>query len=284
MDDELHRIARRLRDAVEPIAAAVFFAPEAQERFEALGLNYFEGYFCSRSACLGAAPWQVVAGVFAAFNPAVVEQAVTGGWRKTDPASLVEARLAAARDQMRRMVGEPGDDVVKAADILLSLTDDVDVSGRAMYAGLRGLPVPGADDPYGRLFRAAELVREHRGDGHIAAWIGHVDSAEISALSELWWDIPAGSYIWTRGWDEAAATAARERLTARGLLDEAGAATAAGRDLREEIERDTDLSQRQVVTRLRDRADELFPLIEPVAEALTGPGGYPADRSNLFGT
>jgi hypothetical protein len=284
MDDELHEVARRLRDAVEPIAAAVFFAPEAQEGFEALGLNYFEGYFCSRSACLGTAPWRVVAGVFAAFNPAVVERAVTGGWQKTDPASLVEARLAAARDQMRRMVGEPGDDVVKAADILLSLTDDLDMSGRAMYAGLRGLPVPGADDPYGRLFRAAELVREHRGDGHIAAWIGHVDSVEISALSERWWDIPAGSYIWTRGWDEAAATAARERLTARGLLDEAGAPTAAGLDLREDIERATDLSQRQVVTRLRDRADELFPLIEPVAAALTGPGGYPADRSNLFGS
>ena len=194
-----HATARRLRDLVEPIAAAVYFAPEAQSRYGALGLNYFEGYFCSRSAGLGAAPWRVVSGSFAAFKPAIVERAVAGGWEKTTPDALLRARLDGAREQIERMAGEHAASFPAAADLLLELTDGLDLSGRMLFAGLAGLPIPGPDDPVGRLWRAADLVREHRGDGHIAAWIGDVDSTEITVLTELWWGIEPGSYVWTRG-------------------------------------------------------------------------------------
>jgi hypothetical protein len=258
LDVELHATARRLRALVEPLAAAVYFAPEAQQRYEGLGLNYFEGYFCSRSACIGAAPWRVVSGVFAAFKPAIVERAVTGGWAKTTPESLLQARLDGARDQYARMVGEPTDDMVTAADLMLELTDGLDMSGRPLFAGLAGLPVPGPDDPAGRLWRAADRVREHRGDGHIAAWISRVDATDDTA-------------------------AARARLTGRGLLDGDGALTHAGRDLREEIERATDRAEREIVTRLGDRAGELFGLLEPWSAALIGEGGYPANVSAMFG-
>jgi Helix-turn-helix family len=283
LDVELHATARRLRALVEPLAAAVYFAPEAQQRYEGLGLNYFEGYFCSRSACIGAAPWRVVSGVFAAFKPAIVERAVTGGWAKTTPESLLQARLDGARDQYARMVGEPTDDMVTAADLMLELTDGLDMSGRPLFAGLAGLPVPGPDDPAGRLWRAADRVREHRGDGHIAAWISRVDATEITVLTELWWGIEPGSYVWTRGWDGDDTAAARARLTGRGLLDGDGALTHAGRDLREEIERATDRAEREIVTRLGDRAGELFGLLEPWSAALIGEGGYPANVSAMFG-
>jgi hypothetical protein len=280
---DLHVTARRMRDLVEPIAAAVYFAPEAQSRYEALGLNYFEGYFCSRSASLGAAPWRVVAATFAAFKPAVVERAVTQGWEKVTPDALLRARLDGARDQVVRMAGAHAASFPAAADLLLELTDGLDVSGRALYAGLAGLPVPGPDDPAGRLWRAADLVREHRGDGHIAAWVGELDSAEVTVLSELWWDIEPDSYVWTRGWDGDDVAAARVRLTARGLLDGDGGLTPAGRELRERIERATDLGARAVIDRLGDRAEELFALLQPISEAMTGPGGYPERRSALFG-
>jgi hypothetical protein len=279
---DFHATARRLRDLVEPLAAAVYFAPEAQQRYEALGLNYFEGYFCSRSAVLGAAPWRVVSGVFAAFKPSVVERAVTGGWAKTTPEALLEARLAGARDQYLRMIGEPSDAMVAAADLLLEVTDGLDMSGRPLFAGLAGLPVPGPDDPAGRLWRAADLVREHRGDGHIAAWIGHVDSTEVTVLTELWWGIEPGSYVWTRGWDGDDVAAARARLTSRGLLDGDGALTDAGRDLRETIELATDRAARAVVEPLGDRADELFAALAPWSKALVGEGGYPASPATMF--
>lgn len=283
MASDLHRTARKLRALVEPLAAAVYFAPEAQRRYEALGLNYFEGYFCSRSASLGRAPWRVVASVFAAFKPSVVERAVTGGWDKTDPESLLAARLDGARDQIDRMVDSASDDLVRAADILLSLTDGVDVSGRPLFAGLAGLPVPGTDDPAGRLWRAADLVREHRGDGHIAAWTSRLDSCEVTVLTELWWGIARDSYVWTRGWDADDATAARARLADRGLLDADGELTPAGRELREDVERTTDLSVRETIDRLGDRADELFALIDPWSQAMVGKDGYPASPAALFG-
>jgi hypothetical protein len=281
-DTDQRPTARRLRDLVEPIAAAVYFAPEAQSRYEGLGLNYFEGYFCSRSAGLGAAPWRAVSAAFAAFKPAIVERAVTGGWEKTTPEDLLQARLDGARDQIVRMAGDQ-DTFPAAADLLLELTDGLDMSGRMLYAGLAGLPVPGPDDPVGRLWRAADLVREHRGDGHIAAWISAVDSTEITVLTELWWGLQPDSYVWTRGWDGDDVAAARARLTERGLLDTEGGLTEAGRDLREQIEGRTDDAEREVLARLGDRADELFALLRPISRALVGKDGYPASPDKLFG-
>jgi hypothetical protein len=283
MASDLHRTARQLRALVEPLAAGVYFAPEAQQRYEALGLNYIEGYFCSRSASLGKAPWRVVASVFAAFKPSLVEGAVTGGWAKTDPEPLLAARLDGARDQIDRMVGAAHDDFLRAADILLSLTDGVDVSGRPLFAGLAGLPVPGPDDPAGRLWRAADLVREHRGDGHVAAWTSRLDSCEVTVLTELWWGIPTDSYLWTRGWGGDDAAAARARLADRGLLDADGSLTPAGRELREDVERTTDRSVRETIDRLGDRADELFALLDPWSKAMVGKDGYPASPSEMFG-
>lgn len=282
-DPDLHVTARRLRDLVEPIAAGVYFAPEARDRYAALGLDYLEGYFCSRGASLGPAPWSVVAAAFAAFKPAVVEPAVTGGWAKTTPEPLLAARLAGATQQLERIIGgiaAPAE-VTRATEILGSLTDGVDPSGRALYAGLSALPRP--ETPFGALWRAADLVREHRGDGHIAAWIAEVDSTEITVLTELVWGIPPRSYVFTRGWSVDDVDAAYARLEARGLVaDEA--LTDAGRALREDIEHRTDLAARAVVERLGDRTDELFTLLRPWARAMVDAGGYPVDPSQLRAT
>jgi len=282
-DAAYHDAARRMRDLVEPLAAAVYFAPEAQQRYEALGLNYVEAYFGSRSACLGTVPWRVVSGVFAAFKPSVVERAMAGVHAKTDPQALLEARLAGARDQIVRMAGAPTDDFLVAADLLLEVTDGLDGSGRALYSALAGLPVPGRDDPAGRLWRAADLVREHRGDGHIAAWLPHFDSAEVTVLTEPWWGIEPGSYAWTRGWDADDIASARARLVDRGLLDEEAGITDAGRALRERVEDTTDLAARAVIVRLGDRIGELFTMLDPLSKAMLGQDGYPVRRSELFG-
>jgi Helix-turn-helix family len=282
MGMDLHGTARRLRNLVEPIAAGVYFAPEAQQRYEEQGLNYFEGYFCSRGACLGKAPWSVICAAFGAFKPAVVEQAVTGGWSKTDPEPLLDARLAGATEQLTRLLGEPGPEVKEPTEILVSLTDGVDPSGRMLYSGLSVLPVP--DTPMGRLWRAADLVREHRGDGHIAAWVSCTDSCEITVLTELTWGLQPGAYVFTRGWNEEEVDAARERLRARGLLDGDNQLTEAGEKFRAEIEHDTDLAEREVIGRLGDRADELFSLMQPMAKTIVDGGGYPVDFSKLRGT
>jgi hypothetical protein len=223
----------------------------------------------------------VIAAAFAAFKPAVVERAVTSGWAKTDPGPLLDARLAGATDQLTRLLGEPTDDVERAADLLFSLTDGVDPSGRMLFSGLSVLPAP--DTPVARLWRAADLVREHRGDGHIAAWISRTSSCEITALTELSWGLRPGAYVFTRGWSPEDVEAARERLRERGLL-EGDALSDAGRAFREEIERDTDLAEREIITRLGDRADELFEMLAGMTKAIVDGGGYPVDPSRLAET
>jgi hypothetical protein len=282
MPTDLHPTARRLRDLVEPIAAGVYFAPEAIEGYKAEGLDYFEGYFCSRGACLGKAPGSVICAAFGAFKPAVVDAAVTAGWAKTDPEPLLAARLAGAEAQLQRLLGDPTEQVEHATKLLFELTDGVDPSGRMLYSGLSVLPRSGS--AWGDLWRAADLVREHRGDGHIAAWIAHVDSTEITVLTELAWGIPPRSYVYTRGWNEAEVDAACERLTDRGLVTEGGTAfTPAGKELRSEIERETDRAERVIVDRLGDRVDELFGMLEPWSQAIIAGGGYPVDFSKLRG-
>lgn len=278
MATDLRATARRLRDLVEPIAAGVYFAPEAIDGYRNEGLDYFEGYFCSRGACLGKAPWSVVCAAFAAFKPAAVEAAVTSGWTKTDPEPMLAARRVGAEAQLQRLLGDPTADVTRATALLFELTDGVDPSGRMLYSGLSVLERP--ESPWGALWRAADLVREHRGDGHIAAWIPHLDSTEITVLTELAWRIPPRSYVYTRGWSEADVDAACARLQDRGLVD-GDSFTAEGRELRGAIERETDWAERELVERLGDRADELFGLLEPWSKAIVAGGGYPVDPSAL---
>jgi hypothetical protein len=173
-------------------------------------------------------------------------------------------------------------DVKQATEILFSLTDGVDPSGRMLYSGLSVQPVP--DTPMGQLWHAADLVREHRGDGHIAAWISRTDSCEITVLTELSWGLQPGAYVFTRGWTAEEVDAARARLQDRGLLDGDGQLTEAGRAFRAEIEHNTDLAEREIIDRLGDRAGELFSLIQPIAKTIVEGGGYPVDFSRLRGT
>ena len=84
--DEIRRVSRRLRDLVEPIAANVYFAPEAQDSYRRLGLSYLPGYFCSRSACMGQLPGEAVAATFGV---------ATRGWTPEQ----VDAALARLRDR-----------------------------------------------------------------------------------------------------------------------------------------------------------------------------------------
>ena len=55
----------------------------------------------------------------------------------------------------------------------------------------------------------------------------HVDSTEITVMTELAWGIPPRSYVFTRGWNEDEVDAAYARLTDRGLVAD-GALTDAG--------------------------------------------------------
>jgi hypothetical protein len=277
--------ARRLGLLVEPIAAFIYFSKPAGRRYKELGLSYLPGYFCSRSACMGQLTGETVAATFGVFNPAFVLPSVEEGWAKSNPEAVLEARLGGAIESLTEYLGAeqgPSAGVERATELLRQAGEGTAMGGRPIHAGLRSLGWPG--DPIGDLWRAADLIREHRGDGHTAAWVSSgVDAVEISILFEQWRGLPPRSYSPTRGWAPDDLDAADARLEARGLLSE-GVLTEAGRGVRESIELGTDLAEHAVVDALGDDADELFGLLEPWSRAIVEQGGYPGDVTKLSET
>jgi hypothetical protein len=279
-DTDIRRVARPLRDLVELVCANVYFAPEAHERYAALGLDYAPGYFASRGGCLGHPSGEVVAAAFGVFKPAVVKVAIDEAWSKTDPATILAAREDGAVASLTRIygpalagVGEAG--VQRATELLFRCADAATGEGRALFSGLRSLGRP--DTLLGDLWRAADLVREHRGDSHIIAWASHgVDAVEATLTTELWWRLPMGSYVKTRGWSDDEIARAIERLRGDGIV-ERDEFTPAGEHLRSEIEWATDRQERAVVEALGGDSAELFALLTPLAETMIAAKGYPRD-------
>lgn len=285
--DELSRRARLLRNLVEPLAANVYFAPEAHEAYAALGFSPSPGnagllalpdgpaYFTSRGACMGQVPGEVVAAAFGVFNPASVVPAVTHGWSLTGPDEILAARQQGAVSSLTRILGPRPEGLERATKLLRQGAEAASGEGRHLFSGLRSLGWP-EDGGMGDLWRAADLVREHRGDTHIAAWVSHgFGAAEISLLTELWWGLGPRTYSRTRAWTSAELDAALERLRTDGLA-EGDLITDEGRRQREAVERATDLGERSIVVALEDELEELAAILGPWGQAVVDSGGYPA--------
>ena len=282
-------VSRRLWDLIEPLASSVYFSPECHSNYEKLGLAGFgPGYFCSRAACMGQVPGEVVAATFGVFNPAIVVPAVTEGWSKTDAPTVLEARIDGQRTALQRMLGDTvrgdtnGDRMKRATELMVRAGDAAPVAGRSLFAGLRSLGLPG--DPIGDLWRAADVLREHRGDSHILAWTAmHLSAVEITLLTELWWHQQTGGYIRTRGWSQEEIAAGIASLQERGFLttDQSPAVTPAGEQLRAVVEEMTDGGEAEVVAALGDDAEELFELLAPWTNAVLEAKGYPRDPASI---
>ena len=278
-DERVRSVSRRLRDLVEPVAANVYFAPEAQNAYQDLGLDYLSGYFCSRGGCMGQVPGEVVVAAFGVFNPAIVIPAVQEGWAKTDAATILEARRRGATESLRRILGDEPAGIERATELLRRAGNAATGEGRALFSGLRSLGFPG--DPIGDLWRAADLVREHRGDSHVVAWVAAgVDAVQATLLTELWWRLPLNSYVRTRGWSAEEVDAALARLRDRGVI-KGDEFTPEGEELRASIEAATDAQERPIVEALGDDADELFDILPPYADAILAAGGYPSDPRTM---
>jgi hypothetical protein len=277
-------LARRLGQLVEPIAANVYFAPEAQALYKELGLNYPQGYFASRGGSMGQVPGEVVAAAFAVFNPDLVVPMVSQAWAIADRDTILDARLQGATASLRRLLGADGAgasdaEVARATEILRHGAAVGPVAGRPLYAGLLSLGYPGT--LWGDLWRAADLVREHRGDAHMAAWTSRgITAPEVLVLTEARWGIPLHSYSKTRAWPHELMASTIESLRERKLI-EGEELTAEGDALREEIEELTDQAEQPVVDAIGADLDELFALLGPWSKAIVAAGGYPTDPAHL---
>jgi hypothetical protein len=293
MTTEYNERARRLRNAVEPVAAGVYFAPEAHRRYVALG---FEGspvaadgvarpelrsYFTSRGACMGQVPGEVVAAAFGCFNPKVVVMAVAAGWQVATRDTILAARQDGATAMLKRVLGEQPDGLNRVTDLLRRAADAAPWPGRAVYSGLRSLGFPA--DPMGDMWRAADLVREHRGDSHVISWaVGGADAVEVLLLTEQWWGLPARSYTPSRGWSKVDMDAGMHRLQARALMTADEELTDTGRAFREEIEVRTDELERPLLDALGDDLDELLEHLDAWSQAIIDAGSYPQRIAGVY--
>lgn len=272
---------RRLGTLVEPLAAGVYFAPEAHAAYADLGgiADFWAPYYASRGASLGDVPTGVVAAAFGVFSPEHMHEQLTLAWAKASPAQWWEARVTGATAQLERLLGETPEGAERATELLRRIVDASPVAGRPFFGGLLGQAWPGT--LLGDLWHAADLVREHRGDTHTAAWVAAGYTAtEIMMLTELWWGLPHGSYLATRHWDDASVAAGLARLRREGWVDgEPAAITPLGIEVRVALEDATDRAEAAVLDGVLsdDERDELFAILKPMAAAICAGGGYPAD-------
>jgi hypothetical protein len=223
---------------------------------------------------LGQVPGELIAATFGVFNPAVVVPAVDAGWAITDAATICDARTDGATAQLRRILGDEPDGLGRATELLARARTGLRPEGRSLFAGQLALGLPG--DPVGDLWRSADLLREFRGDAHIAAWTSAgFDATEIGLLTELYWGLPMRTYVRTRAWTNDDLDAAEARLVERGLVAD-GAMTDRGRDEREQVERQTDRQCRPMIEALGDDLDELVAILRDWSGQICGAGGYPA--------
>ncbi|MFJ6519419.1 hypothetical protein ACIQJ4_14390 [Streptomyces filamentosus] len=274
---------------LEPLHALHYYAPEAFEEAAALGYGVEErwpAYFAWRAAPLGAAGTVRVASAFYSFSPAMVGRYVPAAWEVAAPGDVLAARLRAADRTLRAVLGDGGGaggpaaspGLAEAAGLARRAAEAADTAGRPLAAAHAELPW--ADEPHLVLWQAATLLREHRGDGHLAALLGAgLDPAEALVSFAAIGAAPEAVFA-SRGWTAEEWEAARDRLAVRGLVDADGGATPAGRELRAGVERRTDeLAAAPWAALGEDATVRLAELLGGPWLAAIGSGLLPADNT-----
>lgn len=266
-------IARAAHHTLEPMHAVSYFAPEHGERYAELGIvGGMRGYFAARSAALGRVPAEVVVATFYNFSPAMIAKAIPSVWDVTSPSAVIDARFAATDATYRRVLGDDilrSDEMAEAAQLARTATEALSPIGRPLYAGHASVPWP--DPAHLQLFHAVTLLREHRGDAHVAALLlAGLDAVEtLVSYVPVGKGLPEGILRTTRGWSDVEWDAATGRLRDRGIIDEHGGLTTAGQEQRDAVEAQTDAAASAPYLHLGpERTERLRDLVRPWKKAM----------------
>ncbi len=269
-------VARRFFDLTEPIPLVNFFSQEPNDSMAALGFsNYWDGYFAGRAAPLGRVPAEVVHAAFFSFADGEVARHIPKVWDTTTPEVAHAARQQGCVAALRRILGDLVEtpELASAAELLAKASTSAPTAGRVMYAGLRALPIP--EEHVARLWHAANMLREHRGDGHIVALVSEgIGGTEAHVLSALAMGIyPAESFGRIHHLPKARLTEVMDGLRDRGLLDAHGRFTEAGLATKDRIESLTDALAEAPYDGLEPfELDQLIAFLEPISTRLQAAG------------
>ena len=267
-----HEAARRWWLAYEPIHAVVYFDPGCRAAMGEIGLRgFWMGYFAARSAPLGPVGPDAVTAAFFNFHPAMARRALPDAWSLASPESVWAARGRSAATALRQAAPQadaPAADLVRA---LRRAFDGIGDAGRPLFAATRSMGSP--DDPVEALWYWCTCLREHRGDGHVAALTtADLDGCEALVLFAASEGLPDDLFQASRGWSPEEWVASRERLERRGLVDTSGI-TAAGRELRRSVEMTTDTLAWRVIDGLAGpHRSTLFDGLSALATAVAAVG------------
>ena len=277
--DFAFELSARAHRATDSLHSLIYFAPEAAEQFVAIGLRPGSmPYFASRSAPMGACTPGVTTATFYNFNPAMVAKHIPRAWTLASPEQILAARLRVADLSLRRVLGDGVDrpEVAELAELAREASTALRPDGRALYAAHATLDWP--DEPHLVLWHAATLLREYRGDGHVAALV----RAGLSGIEALITHTATGrgftaeSAKTLRGWSDEQWDAAIDGLRARGLMD-ANRLTEAGTALRADVEQETDRMDVAAWHHLgEERTLRLIELGKAISRVAIGGGAFPA--------
>ncbi|MFD3870542.1 hypothetical protein [Streptomyces sp. NPDC058623] len=239
-----HAARRCWHTAVNPLHSTIYFSPDLTTELAALGVTHRVAVnLATRSAAMGAVGPGAVTAAFYNYRHDLVAAHLPAVWDVATPEQVLAARLRAADTTLRRLLGPAvieSADLSEAADLAMRATEGCTRHARTLYAAHADLPVP--QEPHLRLWHATTLLREHRGDGHLAALLlTGLDPVEALVSHTATGRGMTPKWIRSiRGWQQDDLDAAAARLRARGILEPDGELTDEGRAVRERLETETD--------------------------------------------
>ena len=271
--------ARRIWRTLEPYHAITYFAPETKAATDALGLKGgWMSYFGCRAAPLGPVGPAPVTAVFYSFHPSMAARALPDAWSYASPSQLLDARLAAVDEAVRRLLPQAIDsaELAEAARLARTAAERTSVDGRPLAAANAVLDWP--HEPHLMLWHATTILREARGDGHVAALVAAgLSSCQACVTASASGGPSKEVFQAARKWSDDDWSAACDDLRERGLLDRTGALTEAGRAARDAVEQVTDeLAGR--TWRAFDGSERLEALVRPLSRQLVEGGILPPNN------
>lgn len=275
-----HRNAR----SVQTTIGWIFWDPGAVRRLEALGLPHPLGYLAARAAPLAPAGPDAVAAAFGSINPIGVQLALAAVAEHTTFDAAWAARDEAVLEGLAAYAPDIGGPLAELAPLLWPVVEQLPISGRPLFASHLRMPRP--DDPVLSGWHAVNCIREWRGDTHWAiVTAAGIDGTEASILHNAWLGYERDWLATSRGSSPDQIAAAWASLERKALVAD-GEVNAAGHELRERIETDTDRLTTLPWELLGEPRSEWFAAaFEPPCERLlervdltAGPNYQPASR------
>jgi hypothetical protein len=270
-------VRREFWQGIEVIHDVVYFGDDIRDRFDAIGLKgWWMAYFAHRSAALGTPDPKTVTALFHGFAPRLVERALPDAWSLAGRDEILATRLRLAVDRLTPAIDPAAreKEVARLAKDLEAIVDGLNFAGRALSAAHANLPRP--NDPLERLWWAATVLREYRGDSHVALLVAAgLDGAAANALAVADGRAPATQQQ-ARGWNDDEWMAGYEHLRRRAWTDEYGQITDAGKAARAQIEDATDrVSSACFDEEMQARAITAERALVDLARAINSAGAVP---------